>query len=108
MTAFQQMDSDLLGDPNISESITYWRNASAGFAAVSNFTLQGSPNMGGPYADPKGAFEGSVFFRVSDIPFGPQKGDRMTIPSLAGKTFFVQEIYKDQSGNWTEVRVRQQ
>jgi len=106
MNAFQQMDADLLTDPNVSETVTYWRNASAARAAVPSFTLQGSPNMGGPYASPTGPLEGSVFFRVSDIPLGPQKGDQMTIPSMGSTVFFVQEIFMDSAVGWAEVKIR--
>jgi hypothetical protein len=106
MTAFQQMDADLLLDPNISETITYWRNASNALAAIPKFTLQGSPNLGGEYASPTGPLVGSIFLNVADVPLGPQKGDLLTIPSMGVKTFFVQEMYSDLSVGWAEIKIR--
>lgn len=106
MTAFQQMDADLLNDPNISETITYWRNASNGNPAVAKFTMQGAPNLGGIYASPTGPIIGSIFLQVSSIPLGPQKGDLMTIPSMGNKQFFVQETFADLSTGWADIKIR--
>lgn len=100
------MDADLLADPNISETVTYWRNASNSLAAVSSFTLRGAPNMGGQYASPTGPVEGSIFLQVAKVPLGPQKGDLLTIPSMGSKQFIVQETFADLSVGWADIRIR--
>jgi hypothetical protein len=93
-----------------STAFMYSRPAGPSFGAVTAFAITGALNSGGEYTDPTGSFAASFLVRPADIPFGPQKGDVVTIahaPSpMKSGDYRVQEIFMDPAAGWASLAIR--
>lgn len=75
------------------------------------FPLSAALDSGGGYATPDGALAAGLLVRNSDIPSGPQKGDRVVIAHSPAKpidgTYLIQELaMSDKQLGWSNLGLR--